>query len=322
MKKIFEIKKQRNIDGILEASFKFFRIHAKKMIKIIWEQNSLLIIGLLASYFLYNYYYFGMMSQVMNLKNISNPIQINLLTPKLALVASALFLFSLFFTPRFFAAILGYFRAYNQETGEADEVKIKALVNSKFWGLIALTIILFFLFVFGAILVGLLVAGLAQLGTFGIILIVVIAISILIYALMYFSLVYYVYFFEDLDFFEAMIQTKNYLKGRFWFSLGLMFLMSVIIGLIAMVLNAPVSIYVMLKTLFMAKQSAIHQYAESGDILVSILAVISYAGQLILRILSIISIVFLYFSLKEYHTGDSLLEKIDQIGETYEDRNN
>jgi hypothetical protein len=96
--------------------------------------------------------------------------------------------------------------------------------------------------------------------------------------------------------------------------------MGLIISLIGLVLNAPVSIYVMVKMLWMAKNETVDQYINGGDILVTILSVISYIGQLILRVLYIIAISWLYFSLKEYHTGEGLSSKIDQIGSDYEDR--
>jgi len=310
----FEIKKQRNISQIIEDSFAFFRVNFKKLIKIIWEQNRYFIIGLLISYFMFIYYYYGMFNFATLRDNTKFE---DMLTPQFAVTALALLVFSTIFFLRFFTAILGYLKYYNPETEEVDEEKVKELVNYKFWGLIVLSIILFILmFIIGALLFALF-TGLSMLGGFGVFLGVILLLPIIFYLIVYFTLVYYVYILDDVSYGEALTRTMDYLKNRFWFSLGVMFLMGLIIGLIGIVFQAPVSIYMAVKTMMMIKEpnQAAQLVAGGGDIIISIFSVISYVGQTILRILYFIAISFLFYSLKEYHTGESLLEKIDKIGD-------
>ncbi len=321
MKKIFEIKKQRNLDEIVEDSFKFFKRHVKPIIKIIWEQNRFILAGLLISYFLYIYLYFGSLNNILkiNSKEIETGSQVDMFTPEFALVGTALFIFSLIFLPRFFAAITGYIKYYKPETNSVDIDKLKAFVNNKFWGLIGLSITIFILLILAGLISFIFIGLLGSAGSAGVFLIFALLLPAVFYAIVYFTLVYYVYVFEDIDISTALSKTKQYLKQRFWFSLLVILVMSIILWLIGMVFNAPVSIYVFVKMLMMVKQPDAAS-TPTGDIFVAILSVISYIAQLVIRIIFIIAMSFLYFSLKEYHTSESLHEKIDQIGSDYEER--
>ncbi len=316
MKKIFQLRKQRGLDAIIEDSFKFFKAHAKPILKIIWEQNRIILTGLVLSYFLYVYFYFGMLNQLFSFRNGVPSQNVEMFSsPYFSLVMLSLFIFSLIFTPRFFGAIVGYFRAYNEETGEVDIEQVKELVRNKFWGLIGLTLVIGIIAVLIMIGTSLILAGVTSiLGDWGVFLFLVMFFSFMIYGILYFSLTYYVYFFEDIGIAEAIFKTKTYLKGRFWFSFGVLFIMGLIIALISSAVNAPVTIYIFIKMFWMVKNPEVTQYSGQGDFIVAIFSIISYLGQMILRILMIIAMTFLYFSLKEYHTGEGLIQKINQIG--------
>ncbi len=323
MKKIFTIRKQRGFDAIIEDSFKFFKSHAKEIIKIIWEQNKIIITGLVILYFLYFYYYFGIINKLLDFK-IGEKDMISDVYESyyLGLIALSLFLLILIFIPRLFAAVTGYLKFYNEENGKVDKETVKKLVKEKFWGLIGLTFLLiFFIILFISILLMFIFAvGQSNKG-FAIFLFVIIFFPLLLYASIYFTITYYVYIFEDIDVFTAISKTKNYLKNRFWFSFGVMFVMSLIISLIGAVINAPVSIYFFIKTILMAQSQDIAPYSGQGDLIISFFSVISYIAQVILRILMIIALSFLYFTLREYQTGESLYDKIEKIGTKSEGEN-
>ena len=313
---MIKIQKQRNLDTIIEDSFKFFKENAKDLIKLIWQQNSLIIIGLLVSYFLYYYYYFGSINQMINVESGKAEMDIELMSVKFLLVLSAMLLFSLVFFPRFITAIAAYMQLYDRHNGKVDPEEVKKIVNQKFWGIIALTIILAILLFVLVFFIVLLAAGLSKLGSAGIFLIFALALPLILYLVVYLSMVYYVYIFEDQGSVETFKKTYKYIKHRFWFSFGVIFIMGLIVSLIGAVLNAPISIYIMLKTMgIIQKSGTVEAIANQSDMVVAFLGLVSFAAQLILRILTIISMVFLYFSLREYHTGESLYEAIDQIGE-------
>ena len=323
MKKIFAIKKQRGLDAIIEDSFKFFRSHAKKMIKIIWEQNRFIILGLAVSYFIYIYNYFGMFNKMLTISGQDSSANSNLFdSPLFAFVFLALFILGLIFLPRFFSAIAGYMKVYDEQEGKVDEQKVKVLVKENFWGLIGLTLLIgIVVVIISSLIVFFMVSVMKTVNPVLILIFLPVGLLFVSYIIIYLTLSYYVYFFENIGVFEVLTKTGKYLKKKFWFSFGVIFVMSLIIGLIGMVLNAPVSIYFLVKTLLMAKNEDVARFAGEGDIIVSIISVLSYAGQTILRILMVIATTFLYFSLREFHTGESLYDKIDKIG-VKEDGNN
>ena len=322
MKKIFEIKKQRGLDAIIEDSFKFFRKHAKKILKIIWEQNRFIILGLAISYFIYVYNYFGAFNELITKDDVTLGPSKMFDTPYFVLDILAMIILGLIFLPRFFSAIAGYMKVYDEQEGKVDELKVKALVKENFSGLIGLTLLIGIVVVIITSLIVFFMVGVMKTVTPVLILILLpVGLLFVSYIIIYITLSYYVYFFENIGVFEVLTKTGKYLKKKFWFSFGVIFVMSLIIGLIGMVLNAPVSIYFLVKTLLMAKNEDVARFAGEGDIIVSIISVLSYAGQTILRILMVIATTFLYFSLREFHTGESLYDKIDKIG-VKEDGNN
>ncbi len=316
MRKKITIIKQRGLDAIIEDSFKFFRTHAKNILKILWEQNRFIITALVISYFVYIYYYFGMFNKILTIPGQDSSGNSGMFESPLFIgVFLTLIVLGLIFFPRFFSAITGYIKIYDeQDGGEVDEQQVKLLVNNKFWGLIGLTLIIGFTAVLiFSFVVFFLVGIMKSISPVLIIILLPVVLLLLVYLAIYISLSYYVYFFENIGIFEAIVKTKKYLKNKFWFSFGVIFVMSLIIGLIGMVLNAPVSIYVLVKTIWMTKNQEIAGYAGQGDLIVSLISVVSYVGQTILRILMFIAMSLLYFSLREYHTGESLLDKINKI---------
>jgi len=312
MKKIFEFKKQRTIDQIIEGAFQFFRTHIKNILKILWQYNSILIVGLMASYFFYNYYYFGMFNNMLAVGENGSNFSSDAYSAKFVMVAFSLFVFSFFFFPRFFATVLGYIRVYIENEGEVIPEKVNIYIKEKFWGLIGLTILI----VFAVFIIVLLLALLTFLGRVGVFFIIFLSIPALFYISVFLSLIYYVYFFEDLGVIESFSRTKQYIKQRFWFSFWVIFVLGFIVAIIGMVFNAPIIIYGMIKGIMLAEKSGISEYAQQGDLFVSLISVLSYIGQMILKILNIIGIALLYFSLREYHTQENLIDKIDQIGQT------
>ena len=315
MKPYIKIKKRRNIDAIIEDSFKFFKLHIKEMLKIVWQQNRILLTLLVISYFLYSYYSFDLFSRLQQLKNgVVNSVDTQNTTMSI-LFSFALVMLSLIFFPRFFAAIAGYMQVYDKNKGQVYPDEVKQIVNNKFWGLVGLTFIVILMFVLFIFFAALVFTGLAKLKAAGIFLIIAISIPLILYVIVYLSLVFHVYFFDNVDIGTAVSRTIGYIKERFWFSLGVIFLMTIIVMFISWVVNIPIYAYLILKGVaIVGHQNSAAAGMQTGDIFISLYSMVSYIAQLVLRVLMMISMVFLFFSLKEYHTNESMFEKIDQIG--------
>jgi len=315
MKPFIDIKKQRNFDAIIEDSFKFFRLHIKEMLKIVWEQNRILLTLLFITYALNTYYSFGIFDDLgkilqgkINSMNTQNSIMSNI-------ISLALVILSLIFFPRFFAAIAGYMKVYDKNKGKVDPEEVKQIVKDKFWGILGLSFTLVVIFILLILFAGLIFTGLAKLGAAGVFLIIALIIPLILYAIVYLSLVFYVYFFDNVDMGEAITRTASYIKERFWFSLGIILVMSLIILFISGAINAPLYIYGFIKGITLYGDKSSVSTGQTGDIFIALYSIVSYLAQLVLRVLSMISMVFLFFTLKEYHTHESMFDKIEQIGD-------
>ncbi len=314
--KIFEFQKERSLDTIIEASFKLLRKHFKPMFSILWKYNAPIIIAFFASYFLYFYLFFGQFNNLM--RNITVPNYNLFSDPKLVVVILILIVTAVIFYPRFYATIMGYIRVYKENNGIVEPEKVNFYIKEKFWGLIGVGLLLS-LIVFGIVILGALVfAGFSALGSIGVAFSVFLGIAaffFVIYASTTVTFAFPLYFFDDVSATDSIKLSFKYIKHKWWFSFWTLFVVGFIIGILGSIVNFPVSIYSALKELSVIKSEEMTTMVlNSGDVIVSILSVLSLIVQYILKTIYLIALSLLFFSLKEYHTQEGILGKIDQIG--------
>ena len=310
MKKNFIIRKYRSFSAVIEDSFGFFKIYGKDILKIVWKQNRIIVVALVFFYFLYVYSYLG---KINNFFDVSR--QHTGIGDYESIFLTFFIILLIILIPRLFAGIAGYLKTYDDDTGKVDEKEIKKMVKKKFWGLIGLTLAIgFFNFIFFFIL-ALFSAAFGILGgEIGIFLFFFIYFFLIVSSVLYFSLSYYIYFFENQDVLSAIFGTTKYLKGKFWYSLGIFVLMVIITFLLRIVMYAPQAIYFLLKYILMLDKNDMSAYTGEGELIMTIISLFLFIGQLILWLLMVIFLAFLYFSIHEYHTGESLFKKINKIG--------
>lgn len=323
MKKIFEFKKQRNFDNIIEGSFKFFREHIKPILIQTWKQNKLIITILLLSYFINSFYATGSMlndyfkiifnqKDTMQLSNFfSNPIFI---TSYILVI-----IFSLVFIIKFTLIIIGYIKIYVSDNGVVDENKLVNYVKNNFWSLAAAFFLYFLFTVFVFSLIVLTIVGLASIGKLGIFISILLGTFSFLYLIVFSSLYFQVYLLDEVSITSSFKLTYHYLKNRFWFSLLVLLVLWIIILLLSSVFQAPIAIFTISKGIMGISNTAAVEFSTTEKIILSFFSVISFVGQNIIKILSIIGTTILYFTLKEYHTQEGLLEKLEQIGQSNED---
>jgi hypothetical protein len=214
---------------------------------------------------------------------------------------------------------MGYIRVYKENNGVVEPEKVNEYIKSKFWGLIGLSFYIGIIVFVIIILVFFLFSALSSLGTgagvfvfFGFIAFFLFAVYISITL----SLVFPIYFFDDTSASESLSLSFKYIKNKWWFSFWVLFVVGLIIGLLGSAVNMPVTIYATVKDLSVIDESnSVNTIvSQSGDIIVSLLSVLSLIVQYILKVVYLIALALLYFSLKEYHTQEGILEKIDSIG--------
>jgi len=317
MKKYIRFRKERSLDKNIETSFYFFRKHFKPMMRILWKYNSVIIVAFLASYFLYYFYYFGAFDGLIDFKgsgNSNSAILKMFSNTQFLLVALVLMLTSFIFFPRFYASIMGYMRVYMENEGEVKDAQVKNYIDEKFWGFIGLVLLAI---VLGGIIVGLSAfLFISAAGNSGIIILLALLLFLFFaYVMIPYSISFYVYFFEDKGPIEALSMAFKYVKSRWWYSFGILLVMGIIVGLISAIFQAPLSIYIIVKTVLVGQSGSVADTSSlQGDILGASISVFAIAGGYLVKILTILSTAILYFSIKEYHTQEGILDRIDQIG--------
>jgi hypothetical protein len=214
---------------------------------------------------------------------------------------------------------MGYIRVYKENNGVVEPEKVNEYIKGKFWGLIGLSfyigIIVLIVFVLGASLF----AALGSIGSIGVVLIIILgfaAFVFAVYASTTLTFAYPIYFFDDTSVTESVSLSFKYIKNKWWFSFWVLFVVGLIIGLLGLAVNMPVNIYATVKDLSVIDESnSVNTIvSQSGDIIVSLLSVLSLIVEYILKVVYLIALALLYFSLKEYHTQEGILGKIDSIG--------
>jgi len=313
MKTKFELKRLRSFDQTIEASFRYFRTFFKPIFRLLWQNNKILIIALFVSYFLYNYY----ASQMFNFNFNGTKNTVNQETTWLSVVILIVFLLlSVVFFTRYLLTVYGFMEAYekHRDTVKIEE-EVAQTVNSRFWPFIGASFFLFFIMFIVIALAGLLFFVLFSLSKgLAVFLLLVLMLPLIVYIIVLSNLYYPVYFFEKTSVSQALRLAYRYLKERFWYSFGVIFVLGIVVTIISIVFNVPLYIYLMLKGFLAFKDPNAFAQSLQKDVVLSFFAVLSFAGQTLLRALSLIGSAILYFSIKEYHTAAGTIEKIQNIG--------
>jgi len=283
--KLAHFKKIRTISEVLEDAFAFLQLHYFKMLKIIWDINKIYIIAFLLFALVYYYKYSIMLNELISSKNMTGfGLEI--------VLGLFLSLFILFITARIYSSGYGYIRNYIDNNGEIHLQEIIQFTADKWLGYILLSIL-------GGILI---IIGFLFLIIPGIWLIAPVSVALP------------VYFMEDIGVIDSLKKAFFYIKGRWWYTIAVIFLSFLIILILNTIVSFPATIYSLIKIMSATKEQAMVEVSSKGDILFSILTVISIIGKLLVSLIQIPVMVYLYFSLKEYHTAEGALEKIQHIG--------
>ncbi len=301
--KYFEFQKYRNFDQIIEGGFIFLRQNFKPLMQMIWKVNAVYIVAFIVGMIGFYYYFFGLYSDFISsgIKGTKVDINDDNFT---TLIFLGLFIIvaSIVFFVRFYGTIYGYIKSYINGNGKVDEIFIRNFISKKSMGYVGLVIVSAFLLVIAFLL--LIIPGIW----------LSIPLSIAVSA----------YFLDYDNVADSITKSIDYVKTKWWFSFGVIFVVGIIISLLQMVFNAPSSIYTIIKAIsgMDLENPAAFQSPITNDPIMILFQVISIIGRVFLSILQIITMAILYYSLKEYHTSEGSLSKIDRIGTKNELRDN
>lgn len=294
-----EFMRYRDFGQILNSTFEFIRQNFLPLLKslIFIVGPFLLITGILLGFY---------QKSVLTIFNITSFSQTGIIALLLIIL---IFLVTQMMLTTVYSFILIYLSKTEFTPISIDEIWDS--VKQNFYKVLGLNAVIFFLFliyltVFLLIIVA--VSGGTSGSGLGIFLFFILFI-LLVFIMVKMCLAYMIMLYERIGIW-ASIQRSFYLtKNKWWFSFGLIFVLSLIQSLMGFIFQIPQYI-IMVTTMFNSLDgSGVSGVTEILIMLTSIIAAFQY----LLFSLIIIALAFLYFSLVEQKEGKGLIERIESI---------
>lgn len=294
-----EFMRYRDFGQILNSTFEFIRQNFLPLLKslIFIVGPFLLITGILLGFY---------QKSVLTIFNITSFSQTGI-------IALLLIILIFLVTQMMLTTVYSFILIYLSKT-EFTPISIEEIwdsVKQNFYKVLGLNAVIFFLFliyltVFLLIIVA--VSGGTSGSGLGIFLFFILFI-LLVFIMVKMCLAYMIMLYERIGIW-ASIQRSFYLtKNKWWFSFGLIFVLSLIQSLMGFIFQIPQYI-IMFTTMFNSLDgSGVSGVTEILIMLTSIIAAFQY----LLFSLIIIALAFLYFSLVEQKEGKGLIERIESI---------
>lgn len=294
-----EFMRYRDFGQILNSTFEFIRQNFLPLLKslIFIVGPFLLITGILLGFY---------QKSVLTIFNITSFSQTGIIALLLIIL---IFLVTQMMLTTVYSFILIYLSKTEFTPISIDEIWDS--VKQNFYKVLGLNAVIFFLFliyltIFLLIIVA--VSGGTSGSGLGIFLFFILFI-LLVFIMVKMCLAYMIMLYERTGIW-ASIQRSFYLtKNKWWFSFGLIFVLSLIQSLMGFIFQIPQYI-IMVTTMFNSLDgSGVSGVTEILIMLTSIIAAFQY----LLFSLIIIALAFLYFSLVEQKEGKGLIERIESI---------
>ncbi len=294
-----EFMRYRDFGQILNSTFEFIRQNFLPLLKslIFIVGPFLLITGILLGFY---------QKSVLTIFNITSFSQ-------MGIIALLLIILIFLVTQMMLTTVYSFILIYLSKT-EFTPISIEEIwdsVKQNFYKVLGLNAVIFFLFliyltIFLLIIVA--VSGGTSGSGLGIFLFFILFI-LLVFIMVKMCLAYMIMLYERTGIW-ASIQRSFYLtKNKWWFSFGLIFVLSLIQSLMGFIFQIPQYI-IMVTTMFNSLDgSGVSGVTEILIMLTSIIAAFQY----LLFSLIIIALAFLYFSLVEQKEGKGLIERIESI---------
>jgi hypothetical protein len=113
---------------------------------------------------------------------------------------------------------------------------------------------------------------------------------------------------ERLPAMEALRKSQKLIKDKWWSTFGLLFIMSMVAGVISIVFQLPVFITTILATLGLGGDPS------NMKVWTIVASAISVVGSTVVQGLIWVALAFQYYNLTERNTGASLIAEIDELG--------
>tara|TARA_B110001469_G_scaffold127854_1_gene151209 strand:+ start:1799 stop:2638 length:840 start_codon:yes stop_codon:yes gene_type:complete len=271
-----EFKRERDLGAIITDTFKFIRIEWKPFFTFIFK---VAIIPILLSFGISAYANTFVMNPSFNIA----PIVLNLFNYLLLCVIYYLITLS----------ALSYIKSYIENNGAVDVSEINAYKTANMlpflgmgfvsWILITVSVVLCFFPAF--------------------------------YTVTVLSFVGCIYIFENKTSMDSIGACFSFVKGHFWESLGILFVVGLLLAVLGFVFSLPTVIYTMIEAFSVMQSNDVTQISGLFSNPVFLLfAFISSIAQQLFGAVFAVSIAFIYFDINEQKNASGTIDQIDDLG--------
>lgn len=212
------------------------------------------------------------------------------------------------------ATVNGYVVLYREKQSNKIEVEeVWAQVKKTFWGYFFTLVGYFMLFVIGYLLLIAIVFGAAAVSPGLSVIIAFGLFGAFVYVLVGASLIYAIQGFEGKGFFSAINRSFYLIRGKWWSTFGLLFVMTLIIYIVSFIFIIPWYISFIVQTMH-----SIETREFTSDNSMSWFAILSigvyYLVYYLLTSVPQLALVFQYFNLVEMKESKGLIEQMENMG--------
>lgn len=143
-------------------------------------------------------------------------------------------------------------------------------------------------------------------------------ICLIVYVAITFSLVFIIRGYEPVGFFAAVSRAFYLIKGKWWSTFGLLFVMGLIQSMVSSVFFVPWYINIIISSLHSLETNTFQEPSAISQLINNIFLILYFLSSFLLYALPLIALNFQYFNLVEMKEARGLLSKIDTIGQTPE----
>jgi len=294
-----EFKRYRDFGQIINATFEFIRQNFGPLLK-----SLLFIVGpfLLITGIVLGFYQKSIFS-IYTLTSLSG-----------IGVSMILLIIAMFFTVQMMLSTVYSFIKIYLERNEITPIQIEEVwegVKQNFLKILGVTFSLGLLLIGSIIISGIIIVIIINVSSnpFLIFLLFLIFFLPFIYFMVKISLVYVVSLNENVGVMNSIQRSLYLTKNKFWFTFGLVFVLSLIQGFMGFIFQIPQYIVMFISMFNSMDGTGVDGVTEIIIIVTSIISALQY----LLYAITLIALVFYYFSLVEQKEAKGLLEKIDSI---------
>jgi hypothetical protein len=294
-----EFQRYRDFGQIINATFEFIRQNFMPLLKsiIFIVGPFILLAGIFGGLYQKSVFSFYQMTSLSNF----------------GIVALIYFLMIIISMVTMISVVYSYVLIYLQRADDTiiqiDEVwsEVKSIIL-KVIG-ISISLFIFFILIFLVLFIPLALLFNISNNPFSIFLIMLIMMFPLVYLANKFTLVYFAGLYEKTGVIESLKRSSYLIKNRWWFTLGLVFVLSLIQGFLGFLLQVPQYIAMMTVMFNSMDGTGVDGVTEIIFIVTSVISAFNF----IFYTIPLIAITFHYFSLVEQKEAKGLIEKIESI---------